>query len=102
MENILSKIKSQKKITHILNPHKHWIILLWVFGCIACCLIIFSLYLLFQIKNEQIFQVSPTVIEDQTLVKDKLLKSVSDSYTTKAVKEESVKTAPLKYLDPSL
>jgi hypothetical protein len=108
MDNtLLKKIESNFKsggfhASKIWNPHKHWKVLLWAFSVVASILVIFSLYLLYQIKNEQIFQVRPTLGENSTLLKEKLIKSVSEVFDQKASKENALKANPPSYQDPSI
>lgn len=99
------KIKPKQKTLQgpsIINPHKHWGILLSIFSVIIFCLIVFSLYLLYQIKNDQIFQVVPTEQENSRFIKEDLLKSVTESFDQKSKKENELKNNPLSYPDPSL
>ena len=107
MKNLLSKIKNIFKKKSVegpraINPHKHWIILLSIFFVIIAVLILFSLYLLYQIKNDQIFQVPPTLQENNKLIREDLLKDVTESFDQKAQKESEIKTNPHSYRDPSL
>lgn len=105
MENFTRKIKNlfkKKNIQgpEIINPHKHWIIILWVFFVVIVILIIFSFFMLFKIKNAQLFQVSPTVQDNNNLIREDLLKNVAESFNTKAAKEKELITSPSKYSDP--
>jgi hypothetical protein len=100
IKNPLKKKDSQGP--NAINPHKHWIKLLYGFFIIVACLVLFSLYLLYQIKNDHIFQVKPTLEKNNTLLKEDLLKKVNDSFDQKAQKESELKTNPPSYPDPSL
>jgi len=108
MENaFLTKIKSSLKSTgfhasKVMNPHNHWRILLWVFSTVVVILIIFSLYLLRHIENEKIFQVEPTISDRPNIIKDNLIKRVTEEFDQKAQKESSLKANPPVYTDPSL
>lgn len=105
MKLSLPKIKLPKKNlqeSNIINPHKHWGILLKVFFIVVLCLIIFSLYLLYQIKNDHIFQVNPTIEENNSSIKEELLKKVNDSFDKKAQKESELKANPPSFSDPSI
>ena len=94
--------KKSPKDSNIINPHKHWGILLRVFFIIVLCLIFFSLYLLYKIKKDQIFQVVPTVQDDNVVLKEDLLKKVTESFDKKAQKEKELQTNTPSYPDPSL
>lgn len=107
MKNPLLKIKgifkkNNLEVASSINPHKHWVILLWFFFGVVIVLIMFSLFLLYQIKNDQIFQVAPTVLENNQKIKEDLLKNVTDSFNQKAEKESELKTNAPVYKDPSL
>ncbi len=93
MIKFLEKFKKKSSAIHTsekINPHKHWMILTRVFLVVVLLLIVFSLYLLYQIKNEQIFQVDPTNTEKPGLLKEDLLKKVTDSFKQKALKEREL------------
>lgn len=84
------------------NPHHHWRILLVIFGICVVALIVFSLYLFYQIKNDEVFQASPIKSDARpSLVDETLLKKTTDFFTEKAKKEEILKTNPLIVKDPS-
>jgi uncharacterized membrane protein len=108
MENtFITKITSNIKsggfhASHVLNPHKHWKVLLSIFSLITLLLVVFSFYLLYKIKNEQIFRANPTSSEGGVVIKEKLIKSVTDTFDQKTTKENSIKSNPPMYLDPSL
>lgn len=105
MFHFLSKIKNHTKREDnysIPNPHKHWMILLLIFLILVVCLIMFSLYLLFQIRGDQVFQVKPTLDDKPTILKEDLLKNVTQIFEEKAKKENDLSTNPPFYRDPSL
>lgn len=86
----------------ILNPHGHWKMLLGAFSLLMAGLIILSLYLLFQIRNEQTFQVKPTSAEKPTLLKEDTLTAVMNSFEQKAKIEADIAQTHPAYRDPSL
>lgn len=110
MPNIIMKIfflnfKKQAFVSHkrkTSNPHYHWTILLRVFGFIGLCLFAFSIYLLFKIKNDQIFQLSNTTSPKTISVNEKSLKKVIEIFEIKKVTFEKIKTSPSVYQDLSL
>ena len=91
---------SQKR--KVSNPHYHWTILLRVFGLIGVGLFAFSIYLLFKIKNDQIFQFSNTAPSKTISVNEKSLKKVTEIFNQKKARFFEVKNTPPKYQDPSL
>lgn len=107
MKNFIEKIKNsftQKKSQdpHIINPHKHWIMMLVSFLVIGGLLIIFSLYILYKIKNEQIFQSTPSTSTNSSNLKENLIKQVSESFEKKIEKTNEIKTKAPVFKDPSL
>lgn len=85
-----------------LNPHTHWKKLLTLFLFLMIGLIMFSLYLLYQIRTEQTFEVRPTNQDKPTLLKEDMLKDTLDSFTTKAKKQEEILRTTPTYRDPSI
>ena len=84
------------------NPHKHWIILLRFFLCVALGLIVFSFYLLSQINGDKVFQVSEKPAVKSNPINDAFLKKITDLFNEKAQKETDLKTNPPSIKDLSL
>lgn len=104
MNNLFAKINNQIKIIKDffnINPHKHWNFLLHVFLILVFVLILFSFYLLYEIKNEQIFQVTFGQKPNTVLLNEKLLKNTTELYNQKANKVLDVKKDMSVYSDPS-
>lgn len=105
MRNFINKIKNIGKAFNNflkINPHKHWSYLLHVFFVLIFIAILFSIYFLYQIKNEKIFQVKVKEVEKQNLLKEDLLKKTVDFYDAKMKKESEIKNTPAPYKDPSI
>lgn len=106
MINFLEKFKKPKTSLPLhkdINPHRHWIIMLRVFFIISLLLIVFSLYLLYSIKNTQVFQAADVVNKPiKSSLKETLLDSVTKSLNEKDAKEASLIAHPLSYGDPSI
>ena len=105
MNEIFSKIKYKiKSIISFkkINPHNHWRILLYIFFLMIIVLIIFSFYLLYEVKNQQFSQVTIKPTENSVLINEKLLKKINDSFTTKQVNEKEIKEGIKTYQDPSI
>jgi len=107
MKNILDKIKLLFKHEnvaerHDINPHKHWVRILGVFAIVIIGLIIFSFYVLFEIKNDRFSKDSFIRKEDKAILKEDLLKEVLDSLYKKSLKEKQIRTEQVLYEDPSL
>lgn len=104
MNNFFLKIKNTLKSLNgftKINPHKHWVVLLSVFSVLVGLLILFSFYLLYQIKSDQIFKVKVEVEEKKSLLKEDLLKKTKDLYDKKAERESEIISNPSPYKDPS-
>lgn len=107
MNNTLEKIKNtfSRKIIHkkdTVNPHGNWKFILRIFFIIVSCLILFTFYILYQIKNEQIFQVTPKSVTPPSPIKQNLLKSITESFNKKSEKTIQLKTSPVTHSDPSI
>lgn len=98
LNKILKLIKDLFKI----NPHKHWIFIIYVFFILISVLILFSFYLLYKIKNEQIFQTELKQDSVQSLLNEKLLKKVIDFQDKKAQKIIDSTNNNSIYKDPSI
>ncbi|MFA6515134.1 MAG: hypothetical protein WCT42_02625 [Candidatus Paceibacterota bacterium] len=105
MKEFLFKIKNNiknfapfKKI----NPHIYWNNLLYIFSIILALLVLFSFYLLYKIKNQQIFQITPISVESQVFINEKILDKVTKSFDIKAIKEKEAKEGLYLYKDPSI
>jgi len=98
IKNVLNKIHDFFKI----NPHKHWVFLLYVFFILTSVLILFSFYLLYQIKNENVFQVKVEPDEKLNLLKEDLLKKVLSEAERKEAVTNDIKNNIIQYKDPSL
>lgn len=105
MQKFLSKIREQINKIHNffqINPHKHWKFVVSVFFVFVFVLVLFSLYLLYEIKNDQIFQVKKEQQETKTLLKESLLKNTIREFEIKAKEETDIKNGIYTYSDPSL
>jgi hypothetical protein len=98
IENKLKKLLSFKR----MNPHIYWRNLLYVFVIITIILISFSLYILSEIKNQQIFQIAPKSEKLPSLMNEKLFDKVTESFDNKLMKEKEIEGGLIKYKDPSL
>ncbi len=85
-----------------INPHKHWAFLLYFFSILSLLLIIFSLFILYEIKNEQIFQVKIETKSNGNVLKETSLKRIISNFEEKAIKEQRIIENPPVYKDPSI
>lgn len=107
MDKLLLQLKNPHKHSkyakHLLtDPHRHWVIILRICFVMIFGLIVFNLYLLYQIKHEQVFQVAEVSEVKGSPIKEKLLNAVNASFAEKEKKTAEFKTSPLSYPDPSL
>ena len=73
-----------------------------MFVVIIIILILFSFYLLYEIKNQQIFQATPPSTELQNLMNEQLLNSVNGSFESKLIKQKEIQNGLDTYKDPSI
>lgn len=105
MNNFLIKINRLGKLIKgffKMNPHKHWIFMLYLFFIMVSILIFFSIYLLYKIKEEKVFQVDLNQNNIQSLLKDDLLKKITDLQDRKVQKIQDTINNPSLYKDPSI
>lgn len=105
MKNFLLKIKNNTKNFapfKKINPHIYWNNLLYFFSVVLVLLVLFSFYLLYKIKNQQIFQINPVSTESPLLIDEKILDKVTESFDIKAIKEKESKEGLYLYKDPSI
>lgn len=107
MKEFLLKIKNIKITKGFIlfkkiNPHKHWKTLLHFFSILILILVIFSFYLLYKINNQQIFQATNKSVLTSSLINEKLLKRITESFDAKLIKEKEVKEGLKVYKDPSI
>ncbi len=105
MNTFFSHSLSKQIRSHIVkrtNPHHHWNILLSVFACVGCALFVFSLYLLFQIKNDTVFREGTVAPTETQSVDVNILEKVTNIFDFKKTRHESVKINPTVFSDPSI
>lgn len=84
------------------NPHKHWLLILRIFSFIFIAMLVFSFYLLYKLKNEEIFKLTIKRQEKISTLNEKLLKDVTSEFDKKSQNTEMIKSQPAVYKDPSL
>lgn len=97
-----TKIKNLLRIIHNffkINPHKHWNAFLYFFFILVSFSVLFSIYLLYQIKNENIFQVKKEEQNAPVLLNDSLLKSTKILYDKKSKRVLEIKNNPSLYIE---
>jgi len=96
LTEIKDKFNSKSTFSHKrTSPHIYWSNLLYVFFTIILILILFSFYLLNQIKNHQMFQVTSVPQETPNIINENLLNKINESFIDNTVKDTSL------YNDPS-
>ena len=98
----INRLLKSIKVFFKINPHKNWIFVLYTFFTLVSILIIFSLYLLYKIKEEKVFQIEVNQNSTQSMLKESLLKKTTDLQDIKAQKVIDIINNPPVYKDPSL
>jgi hypothetical protein len=104
MHNFLEKFKHSNIPIHAtkeVNPHRHWVILLKVFFVGLSVLVFGSIYLLYQIENEQFVPSVSVSKQQETVLKESLISSVSVIMKNKMEFTMELDAHPLAYPDPS-
>lgn len=105
MESILSKLNKIKRYFlefFKVNPNKHWVFLLYTFFGMILILILFSFYLLYEIKNDQIFQVKLEIKEKKNLLKEDSLNRITNLFDQKNQRTLELNSGASLYKDPSI
>ena len=105
MNSFLEKFKKPKDPLHvskIINPHRHWILIVHTFFVLSFILIVGSFYLLYKIENEQFVQVIDLPSSQKTLLKDGLLKSITENMQIKISHTQNLISKPVLFKDPSI
>lgn len=85
-----------------INPHKHWAIILSVFFISVIALVIFSLFLLYEIKNDKFSQTVRSESVSKSAINQTLFDKVMADFNHKSQRLEELKTTPEVIKDPSL
>lgn len=87
--------------TKKINPHHHWVILIKIFLLASFLLILLGFYILYKIRNEQIFQVVPEKENTPSLIKEELLEDFRESLRSKEIKSIQINEGEIIFVDPS-
>ena len=104
MNKFLSKLIKPKKVVHketASNPHNIWPVMMKVFFVLVVIMIMINLFFSYLVKNEKIFKTESTVSQPPSLLKEKLLNDVINSFNQKEIKSNDFKTIKV-FKDPSL
>lgn len=85
----------------IVNIYRDWKIILIASFLLVLLLILWSLYLLEEIKNDELSKVNTAAPLQRSAVNEKKLETVINGFLQKEATHESLKTTPLKVVDPS-
>lgn len=100
LEKIINRITNLISFKKI-NPHNHWNNLLYIFFTITITLIIFSLYLLSEIRNQKTLELTPEFKAKSSLINEKLFGKITESFNKKVLKQKEVIDGGRVYKDPS-
>lgn len=99
-KKIKEKFKKSSKVGR-MNPHAHWVGLLNMFFIVVTILILFSFFLLYKIKTQQIFQVKTEIEASPSIINEKLLNRVNEFFDNKSTRKTEIETGVKTYKDPS-
>lgn len=99
---IFAKVHPSKELNgNTINIYRDWKISLSVSFVILLGLILWSLYLLEEIRNDELSKTVPNNTTVRSAVNEKKLEAVSNIFLEKAKRHEELKTTPLPVSDPS-
>ena len=86
-----------------MNPHIYWMNLLYSFFIVVVVLIGFSIYILFEIRNADIFQVTMNQAPEKlSLMNEKLFSKITKSFEVKDTMRLEIENGEVSYKDPSI
>lgn len=104
MKIFFKKFKKKIKVFHKakkINPHHHWANLVKLFLVASFILVSLGFYVLYKIRNEQIFQVTPEQESTPSLIKENLLEEFKESLEKKEIKNSQIREGLIIFVDPS-
>jgi hypothetical protein len=105
MINLFKKNNKKYKMIHkfkFMNPNKHWLFLVKTFIIMSVGLIIFSLYLLFIVSDDNSFQSANNQSKNPPVfVEEGLLEKVRDSIKEKNTERQDIESGIIYFVDPS-
>ena len=102
-KKIFSK-KRNAKLSHkaCINPHRGWRNLVWFAIFYGFMLIVFSMYLYFQIKNDNIFNVKQSDETKSEIIKQDILEKILNDFKEKENMSTQILEGNIKFIDPSI
>ncbi|MCX6755790.1 MAG: hypothetical protein NTX85_00390 [Candidatus Nomurabacteria bacterium] len=93
-----------KREVKVFNPHVHWMMLVRLFSVLFILAVIASVYFFNQIKDEKIFREKNVSTPENNLItrNQKLLDKVSDYFSEKETKMNSLKKEGINLEDPRI
>ncbi len=100
------KTFSKKKVfntkdQNYINPHRGWRNLIWVSTFLGLLLIVFSLYLFFQIKKDQLFNIEKVEEVKTEVINQKSLERIVNAFEQKGKNREKILNKEINFKDPS-
>lgn len=85
-----------------MNPYVSWIMLVKIFLFLVVVLIVFSLYILYLIKNDDGFKITSDISNNPpSLIEEDLLNKVNESIKRKELNNKNIESGDIRFLDPS-
>lgn len=105
MNKFLKKIEFKKNKTTkkvgVMNPHRYWSVMIKSFLILISLFILLGFYVLFKIKNEQIFQITPDKEVTPVLINEKLLDNFNTVLRDKENRTLEINKGQTNFSDPS-
>lgn len=84
-----------------INPHKHWMFLIFLFIGIFLLIVLYSLYFFYKVENKQLSENLESTKKTPSLLQSKMLTDISNYFEVKKQKEEQLIKTPISSTDPS-
>lgn len=94
MKSFIKKINNKIRISicfKTINPHRHWKGMLITFLVLITMVIIFDLYVLYRINNDEMYKIAPREDNYRASINESLLKKVNEQFDQKLIKEKELR-----------
>lgn len=93
--------KDTLKMDKTINPHRDWVVFLWILFFVSSFLIISSLYLLSKIKKDEIFKINRKTGVGQVSINKDLLEKTLERFQEKKNAGDKIFMEGVSFSDPS-
>jgi len=101
LKNIFHKKPKKAKLVKGVNPQHDWMVTLRIYLFVGIVLILFSLYFLNKLKNDEFFNSNGSGNTSPATIDQKMLDTILSSFQNKANMVNDIKLGDKVFVDPS-